>query len=500
MSLLGIDIGTTQCKAAAFSVEGRCLATASREYPTLHPAPGWAELDSHDVWSKTRQVITEVARQTAGNPITALCVSSMGEAVVPVRRRREILGSSILSSDARGEEYANALREEFGQEAFYRINPNLIGPQYSLPKLLWLRKNDPALFGRAELFLLWSDFANFMLGCEPTCNSSHANRTLLFDLQANDWSDALLAWGGIERTRLGRVVPAGTIVGTVSDAMAAELGLPSGVRVVAGGHDQCPNALGCGCISAGKAVCGIGTYECLTPVFKLPRDPLAMLRERLNIEHHVLPELYVAFLFNQSGSLVKWFRDTFAANETAAGGDIYARLNAELPTEPTRLLVLPHFDPPPWPEHRTDTAGAILGLKLSTTRGEILKAIMEGATFHFVEGIAALRRMGIDTTEFVASGGGARSDAWLQIKADIFGVNFVRLRSSEGGVTGAAMLAGLATKAYATAEEAVRCHVHRERVFEPDARRHGRYRELGARYRELLPAVSPLLSKLPDLP
>jgi len=188
-----------------------------------------------------------------------------------------------------------------------------------------------------------------------------------------------------------------------------------------------------------------------------------MLREHLNIEHHVLPDLYVSFLFNQSGSLVRWFRDTFAASELAAGGDLYARLNAELPAEPTRLLVLPHFDPPPWPEYLPDSAGAILGLRSNTTRGEILKAIMEGATYHFVDGIAALRRMGIDTTEFVASGGGARSDAWLQLKADIFGVPFVRLQRAE--------LAGLRAPVYFDTAGAVTALVLLGRYLEARARR-----------------------------
>jgi xylulokinase len=493
MALLGIDIGTTQCKAAAFGVDGRCLAIASREHRTLHPAPGRAELDSAAVWSCLRETIAEIAAKTRSDPITALCVGAMGEAVVPVSRDRRILGPSILSCDDRGGEYAQALARDFGQEAFYRINPNLLGPQYSLPKLLWMRDHEPESFAKAELFLLWSDLVGFLLGCEPTSNNSHANRTLLLDWEAGDWSDRLLAWAGLRREQFGRVVPGGVVVGTVADGAAAQLGLPRGVRVVSGGHDQCLNALGCGCVAAGRAVCGIGTYECLTPVFTRPENPLAMLGERLNVEHHVLPGLFVAFLFNQSGSLIKWFRDTFAAGETAAGGDVLARLNAEMPAEPTSLLVLPHFDPPPWPEHIADTSGAILGLRSTTRRGEILKAIMEGATLHFVDAVAALGRMGIDTTEFVASGGGARSDAWLQIKADIFGVPFVRLQSAECGVTGAAMLAGLATGVYASPAEAVAAHVRRQRVFEPDSRRHAFYQEKAQRHRQLYPTLSGLL-------
>ena len=235
MSLLGIDLGTTGCKAAAFSAEGCCLAQAYREYATMQPQPGWAELDSHDVWAKVREVIAEVAAQTRHDPITALSTSSFGEAIVPVTKDRNILGNSILSMDARGAEYADALERRFGQESLYRINPNILGPQYSLPKLLWLRDHNAEVFKKADKFLLWSDLVAFLLGCEPMACNSLANRTLLFDMGRNDWSDELLAWSGLNRGQLGRVVPGGTVIGTVAAGPAKELGLPAGVLVVAGG-------------------------------------------------------------------------------------------------------------------------------------------------------------------------------------------------------------------------------------------------------------------------
>jgi xylulokinase len=292
-------------------------------------------------------------------------------------------------------------------------------------------------------------------------------------------------------------VAGGTVIGTVDDRVAAELGLPAGVRVVSGGHDQCCNALGGGCIEPASAVCGIGTFECITPTYGEIREPMRMLELRLNMEHHVLPGLYVSFLYHQAGSLVKWFRDTFAAADVAPEGtSIYALLDRELPEAPTNLLVLPHFDPPQWPVHMTDTAGVILGLKTGTRRGEILKAIMECETFHFADSLLALEKLGVETREFMATGGGAKSDAWLQIKADIFGVPFVRPKISEGSLVGAAMLAGIATGVYGSAAEAVEVFVKRERRFEPNAVRHAIYKEKLGLYRELFPATRDLLSKM----
>lgn len=495
MSLLGIDLGTTGCKAGVFGLDGSCLAQAYREYDMLHPKPGWSELSSEHVWQQAKIVIAEVVAKSSADPVTALSISSLGEAFVPVSKDRRILDNSILCVDDRGKEHMDGLVEHFGRENLYAINPNLTGPNYSLPKLLWLRENRAEVYQQADYFLLWADFIAFMLGADPVANSSLANRTFLFDLDRNDWSDKILAWSGVPRHKLGKVVPGGKVIGTVSAEMASELGLPRDVQVVSGGHDQCCNALGCGGITAGRAVYGMGSFDCITPMYKKPADSLSMLRENLSIEHHVLPDLYVSFLYNQSGLLVKWFRDVFAsADVPPSGKGIYEYLDGEIPEEPTRLLVLPHFDPPP--HQSIDTSGVIVGLKLSTTRGEILKAIREGTTLYFMHGIDSLRRLNIDTTEFLASGGGAKSNSGMQLRADILGVPVVRPRITEAGLLGAAMLAGLATGAFKTPEEAAGIFVKRDRIFEPDAKRHAFYREKHALYEQLYPSLKPILQHL----
>lgn len=499
MSLLGIDIGTSGCKAAAFALDGRCLAGAHREYPTLHPQPGWAELDSRAVWEQVSATIRETATQTRTDPITALCASSMGEALVPVTANREILGHSILSSDPRGDEYIRALSQRISQEDFYAINPNILGVNYSLPKLLWLKDHDPELYRQANRFCFWGDMVGFMLGCEPVTGFSLANRSLLLDIRKEDWAEPLLKLSGVPRAKLPRIVPAGTVAGKVSAAQAARLGLPAGVAVVVGGHDQCCNSLGAGIYQAGQAVCGIGTYECITPVYDHIPESAAMLRNGLNVEHHLLKNLYVSFIYNQGGTLVRWFRDTFAGADRKQLGpqaDIYDLLAKEMPANPTRLLTLPYFEMTGPPHFTANAAGAIIGLKTSTTRGEILKSIMECETFYFVESLAALRDMGIDTTEFIATGGGARSDVWLQIKADIFGIPFVRPRITEGSVLGAAILAGLATGVFRHPAEGVQAFVQRDRVFTPDSSRHARYQECYEKYRQLFPLLHDLLAGL----
>lgn len=499
MSLLGIDVGTTGCKAAAFALDGRCLAFAYREYAPVSPRPGYAELDSRQIMRLVREVIAEVAGKTAGDPVTAMSFSSLGESMTPVTRHREILGNSLLMSDTRGGDLLEKVLGGMDREEFYRINPNIPGTHYSLPKVLWLKKHQPDIYEKADHFLLWADLVPFLFGGDPATNYSLANRTLLFDLHREEWSQTLLDRSGIDPAKLPVPRPAGTVVGTIDRRIASELGLPAGVTMVVGGHDQCCNALGAGLWKAGSAVCGIGSYECITPVYDHVPEPRSMLKYGLNVEHHVLPGLYVSFIYNQGGLLVKWFRDTFAAADArllGEKGSVYAELDKEMPVDPTRLVVLPYFDITGPPEFISNASGVIAGLKTSTQRGEILKAILEGETFYFMESLEALHAMGIRADEFVATGGGARSDAWLQLKADVYGVPFIRPRYTEASLLGAAIVAGLATGVFNTSEEAVNQFVARERVFEPDSRRHGLYRERYGRYRELFPMLRTYLSTL----
>jgi xylulokinase len=292
-------------------------------------------------------------------------------------------------------------------------------------------------------------------------------------------------------------VPTGKILGTVPARVAAELGLKSPVVCVVGAHDQCCNALGAGVIQSGRAVCGIGTVECVAPVYGSIPDKARMLDFGLNIEHHAIPGHYTSFIYNQAGSLVKWYRSTFARADLAnapAGTNVFALLDGEMPAEPTRLLALPHFEPTGAPGFIQHSAGSIAGLTMDTTRGDILKAILECETFYFLDSLDTLKELGIDTAYFIATGGGSNSDPWLQIKSDIFGVPYERCVTPEAGVMGAAMIAAVAVGACASYAEAVDLFVKPGKVFEPDMRRHSFYREKYGQYRQLYPSLKKILA------
>lgn len=501
MSLLGIDVGTTGCKAVVFDEDGQAIASAYREYDLQRPQLGWAELDAVQVWDAIKSTIHQAAAGSRADPIAALAVSSMGEAVVPVTRDRQILGPSINPNfDLRGETYVGALAQALDDERLYRINGNVLGNNYSLTRIKWIKEHQPDLYERTDRFLFWGSLVPFMLGADPCADYSLANRSLLFDLDREDWSHELVSWAGLDRDKLPDTVPSGTVIGRIARSAADELGLPSDVALVSGAHDQCASAVGCGAVEAGRAAYGMGTFICITPVSGERGDPAAMIAQGLNTEHHAVPDRYVCFIYNQGGALLKWFRDTFAALEhrqaAQQGRDIYAELIAEMPVHPSSVVALPHFAPTGPPDFVHDSCGVLAGLRLETERGDILKGLLESVTFYLKACVDALPAAGIEIADYRAVGGGSKSDAWIQLSADVFGRPFLRPKITEAGALGAAIMAGVGSGAFDAYGSAVDAMVKPDRTFEPDPAQHRRYQGRFESYSALWPLMRDYLRGL----
>jgi len=494
MSLLGIDVGTSGARALAISIEGRPLAEASREYSLAPAASGAYELDSERVWAAIREVIAEVAARTKQDPIHALSVTSMGEVIVPLSADGRILSQGILSTDQCGSHCARAVEQKLGRERLFEITGSLPGSTGSLSKLCWLRDNKPALFEGAWRFVLWSGLVSYLLGGASTCDYSLASRTLLFDLAQKRWSSEVLHASGLLPLKLPDLAPAGTSVGIVSAPLARELGLPAGVRIILGGYDLSCSALGLGVVEGGMAMYLLGNSIFMLPTFNAIPLTSLMLSQGLDMACHVLPGAFVSVLYNQSGGAVlRWFADTLVPLEKREvqkrGLSVYTELLAEMPEEPTELMVLPYFAQAGPPHLGDRVPGGVLGLLTSTTRGELIKALLEGVTYHFAEGQERLQRAGISIKGYRAAGGGARSDRWLQLSADILGTPIERPQVGDPAMMGAAMVAGVGSGAYASFEEAVKMLVRVERRFEPHPQRSALYRAQMERYQKMISAL-----------
>jgi xylulokinase len=495
MSTLGLDVGTTGCKAVVFDAQGQPLASAYREYPVLSPREGWAELDSGQVCDSCLSVIREAAGQ-ADDPVQALGISSQGEAFTPVGPGGKLLGNAMVSSDNRAAEIARTWSAAFGPEKLYEITGHTPHPMFTVFKLLWLRDEKPQVWRSAESFLCFEDLLNIRLGLPATMGYPLAGRTMLFNVRTHQWDEHILSAVGLDRSKLARPLPSGTVVGRIAPDVARDLGLAEGAVTVTGGHDQPCGAIGAGVVEEGMAMYASGTVECICPVFPQEVFSPELFAANLCTYDYTIGGMYTTVAFSLTGgNLLKWFRDQWARQETAeaarTGQDAYELILRTMADRPTGLLVLPYFTPSGTPYFDTETRGAILGLRLTSTRGQVLRALMEGVAYEMRLNLEILAGAGIAIRELRAIGGGARSAALTQLKADVLDRPITTVAVTEAGCMGAAMLAHAALT-----EEDVRSvagrWVHATAVVEPDPGAAEVYRERFQSYRKLRPALQHL--------
>jgi len=466
MSLLGIDIGTTGCKASVFDPEGRTLASAYREYDVIRTRPGQAELDSREVWDKIDQVIGDCA--ASAKDITALTATSMGEAMVPVDRNGSLCGNSVLGTDTRGDRYRERFLAAVGRAELYRLTGQPANGGYALPNLARIKAEEPELYRTTAKFLPWADFVTFMLTGEFQANYSLASRTLLFDREKLNWSEPLLQVAGLDADKLPPPIPSGRPLGRIRPSLARQLHLPTAVQIVSGSHDQCAAALGTGGCEPDTAMLGLGTYACMVLVHRRPEPEGPFGRLGLNIEPASVPGQYVSFIYHGSGgALIKWLRREMFRD--LPDEKVYERMNEELAAARYPTVVFPYFDETGPLDYASGGQGAIAGLSLAHSRADILKGAMEGVIFYFKDALAQLKHGGCPVGRLQVSGGGAESPFWRQMIADILDVPVVKPQVRECGALGAALTAGVATGVFASYAEATERTVKLVEIRRPES-------------------------------
>lgn len=444
---LGIDIGTSGCKAVIFNDDGKQVSKAYREYDIISNNPGWAELDTDEVIRKCFDVIKEAASQLEPGSVKGLGISSQGEAFTLIDNEGKALCNALVSSDIRANELIGPWTEKFGEEKLYHITGHTPHPMFSLFKLLWIRKYSPEIWTKAERILCFEDLLQYRLGIKnPAMGWPLAGRTMLFDVVKHTWNSEILQSIGVRKEQLSSPLQSGTIAGYVNKEIARELYLADNTFIVTGGHDQPCSALGAGAIEPGIAVYASGTVECITPAFNNPVFTKELHRNNLCTYDHTAPGMYATVAFSLTGgNILKWFRDEFGEREVElakrTNTDPYELLIKQMPEEPSRLLVLPYFTPSGTPYFDVSVKGAIIGLDMSVTREEIMKALLEGVAFEIKLNLDILQQSGYQVKELRVIGGGARSARHIQLKADVIGMPITILDVTEAGCMGVAILA-----------------------------------------------------------
>lgn len=494
MALMGLDVGTSGCKAAIFSDRGEILAITSDEYPATSCASEFHEISPETVWNTVAKCIRKCTDLAKSEQVDGLSISSFGEAAVPLDQNGNVLRNAILLTDPRGQEQLTELVEKLGVEFLSTRTGLPLHPMYSLNRLLWIKEHEPDIYNSIDQYLQFEDYIIFKLTGQAIVDYSLASRTMAFNVLDKSWDSQILDAAGIPVNMFARAVPSGTAVGFLRPTLVSELGLSSKTLVVTGGHDQPCTALGSGIIYEGMAVDGIGTSECITTIFDQPILSRKLFEMNYHCGPHVLEDKFITFAYTMSaGAVLQWYRDTIGRPEYEKSKktqqSVYQLLDQSIDQKPSQLLVSPHFDGSGTPHLNPESKGAILGLSRKTSTSEIYRAMLESITYEMKYNLECLADNHINITSLRAAGGGAKSKIWLQIKADILNRPIATLENTEAGTLGAAILAGIAVGKYRNAADACKQLVREKEQFEPDTKQNELYELNYQRYKRMYSAL-----------
>ena len=499
MSFLAIDLGSSRCKAVAFSERGETIARAVAEYRPEFPRPAFAEIDPEEFWNAVCRCSQAVASQSQVDPVRGICLSSHGETFVPVDSHGACAGRAILNIDFRAAGEARRMAHALGRRQIFGTTGLIVHPMYPAPKILWLREHQPDIFKAAVRFATPTDWILMRLGLPPYIDYSLASRFLAFDVRKKRWSEEILDFLDLPADCLPVAVPAGTIAGGVDARFAGELGLAPGTRVIVGGHDQPVAALGVGAISPGRVSDSIGTYECILVASDQPSLGDAAFSACLNSYCHVVPGQFVTLAFFPSGIMTKWFHDLLffsgpngSQREDADSVEHYSELESECPPGPTGLCITPHLIGTCNPDFNPRARGAIVGLHTGSSRSEIYKGILEGLACELTQLAECLAASCGEFHDIYATGGGSRSRLGLRLRASLSGCRIHLMQSQEAVCLGGAILTGVALGVWANISEAVQQVVREKDVIQPDPDVKAAYTEQSRKYRLLYSALAPI--------
>lgn len=483
MALGGLDIGTSGCKVTLFDEEGKKLAAEYSAYSACMD-DNRHELDARIVWKHVKQVLARAAK-SCPEPVEALAVTTIGEAVVPVGKDGKALAPSILYTDPRGREECAWLMTRMDARHIQEITGTPPHEMYSLPKMMWLSEHTKQV-AQATHLRLFQDYFIWLLCGEAKISYSIAARTMAFDIQKKCWCAELLKQAGISQELLSHPVPSGQAVGTLRPELAVELGLSKSLLIVTGAHDQACAALGAGILSPGVSLDGTGTCECIAIPQKKPPSGSFLLENDIACVPHAAGNGYLLYLLVLTcGSMLNWYRTlvTPAQGKIDNSGRFFQQLDAQAGENPSGLLVLPQFSASGTPKLNFSARGAIWGLTVATTKAELYRALMESSTYQMRLSLEILEKNGIHAGPLRAVGGGARSPLWLQIKADILGCEVTALPNSEAGTAGGMLLAAAALGKQEALLAACQKQAEMGRVYHPHPERSRQYTDLYERYK-----------------
>ncbi len=478
--LVGIDVGTTGTKTVLFD-GSKVVASHYVEYNIESPKNGYAEQNPEWWWKSAKEGLKKLSKY--GKEIDAIGISGQMHGVTIINREGQPVSNSIIWADQRSIRECEELKERFGKEI-----KNPITPTFSLPQLMWIKREKERIFKKVYKFLLPKDYVKYKLTDSITTDPSDASGTLMYDVEKLKWNYEIIEELDIPTAILPEVFSSSSIVGEVKKEVARECGLKANIPVCSGGADQACGAIGAGIFEEGRISSVIGTAGV---ILSHSDKPIYDEKKRVFTFAHILEkQWFIMGVMQSAGLSLKWLRERFLSNKADAYGFL-DNIASRQPLGAENTIFLPYLfgeRTPYWDPH---LRGAIVGISYKTSIGTIARAIMEGVVFGLYESLKIIEEMGIKVKDVVALGGGAKSRLWRKIMADIFFRDVLSPTLKECTSFGASLLAGLSVDTFSDISDIIKIIGYEEKIS-PDITVHNRY----MRYYELYKKTSQSLKEI----
>ena len=504
--LIGIDIGTSGTKTLLIDESGTIVATATASYDTVTPRPAWSEQDPALWVEATAATVRQVMnKMPAGTTVGAIGLSGQMHGSVFVNRQGKVLRSAILWNDQRtGQECEEITRLAGGRKALIRMvaNPALAG--FTAPKILWVRRHQPRIYERTAQILLPKDYVRYVLTGEFATEVSDASGTLLLDVARRQWCKPLLSKLAIDPGLLPKCYESPEVSAVLSRAGGELLGLPAGIPVVGGGGDNAAGAVGNGIVRRGVVSASIGTSGVVfAHSDELQTDP----EGRVHTFCTTVPgKWHIMGVVLSAGGSLQWYRnrlgESYQAEARRLSVDAYELITADAARSPVGshgLIFLPYLNGERTPHGDPHARGCWIGLSNMHGRSELARSIMEGITFAMRDSLEIIRGMNVPVRQVISTGGGARSEFWRQMQADVYGQAVSTINAAEGPAYGAALLAGVGAGVWATVPEASDAVVKVQHAVKPKSANRLKYEKLYRLYTDMYPALKRRFEALSSL-
>ncbi|MBU2699958.1 gluconokinase [Sporomusaceae bacterium BoRhaA] len=482
-AVMGIDIGTTGCRAVIYRPDGTTLANQSLEYPLYTPQAAWAEQDPEEIYAAFIQVVSRAMVQSKlkADELAGICFSAVMHSVIPIDQNGHPLHNMLIWADSRSQLYTEKLKNDFDVKNIYCKTGCPLHPMYPLSKILWFKYERPDIFARTAKFIGIKEFICYRLFGKFIVDKSVATATALYNIHTMEWDSELLTILGISSEMLSEVVPTTFIVQGIVSEIADRLGILTDTPLVMGATDGILSNIGAGAINPGQVTAMIGTSGAVRIVTDKPK-----VDEKMRTWCYNMTEDYwvLGGAINNGGIAFRWARDKFAATEQYVADkldldtyEILSKYAEQKPAGSDGLIMLPFFSGERAPYYNANARGVLFGLNLNHGKRHLVRATMEGIVYSMFSVFRALEEVTGKAGEIRVSGSFTRSRLWVQIMADVFGRVITVPGEPEGAAFGAAILGMYALGMIQDIKE-VKHLIHIKERYYPDEALHARYQRL----------------------